>query len=61
MFPRRVRDGETGTLNGCNNGTYFFTATSPMQIDDNDDPGKTPDSATFGIETGHRAGTGPAG
>lgn len=45
-----VRDGDTGTANGCANGTYFFTASSPMQIDDNDDPGKTPDSATFGIE-----------
>ena len=45
-----VRDGETGTANGCNNATYFFTASSPMQIDDNDDPGKTPDSATFGME-----------
>jgi hypothetical protein len=45
-----VRDNETGTANGCRNGTYFFTATSPMQIDDNDDPGNTPDSASFGIE-----------
>ena len=45
-----VRDGATGTVNGCNNGTYFFTASSPMQIDDNDDPGVTPDSASFGIE-----------
>jgi hypothetical protein len=45
-----VRDGETGTVNGCNNGTYFFTSSSPMQIDDNDDPGKTPDSASFGLE-----------
>jgi len=45
-----VRDGATGTVNGCNNGTYFFTASSPMQIDDNDDPGKTPDSASFGLE-----------
>ncbi|MGH9873817.1 MAG: hypothetical protein ACRD9S_15310 [Pyrinomonadaceae bacterium] len=45
-----VRDGATGTSNDCSNGTYFFTASSPMQIDDNDDPGKTPDSASFGIE-----------
>lgn len=45
-----VRDGETGTANGCANGTYFFTASSPMQFDDNEDPGKTPDSASFGIE-----------
>jgi hypothetical protein len=45
-----VRDGATGTAHGCNNATYFFTASSPMQIDDNDDPGKTPDSATFGME-----------
>jgi len=56
-----VRDGETGTLNGCNNGTYFFTASSPMQIDDNDDPGKTPDSATFGIELDIEPEQGPAG
>ena len=56
-----VRDGETGTLNGCNNGTYFFTASSPMQIDDNDDPGKTPDSATFGIELDIEPEVGPAG
>jgi len=45
-----MRGGETGTANECANGTYFFTASSPMQIDDNDDPGKTPDSASFGIE-----------
>jgi hypothetical protein len=56
-----VRDGETGTLNGCNNGTYFFTASSPMQIDDNDDPGKTPDSATFGLELDIEPERGPAG
>ena len=56
-----VRDGETGTLNGCNNGTYFFTPSSPMQIDDNDDPGKTPDSATFGIELDIEPEVGPAG
>ena len=45
-----VRGGETGTANDCTNGTYFFTASLPMQIDDNDDPGKTPDTASFGIE-----------
>ena len=45
-----VRDGATGTSNGCSNGTYFFTPTSPMQIEDNEDPGKTPDSASFGLE-----------
>ena len=56
-----VRDGATGTANGCNNGTYFFTASSPMQIDDNDDPGKTPDSATFGIELDIEPEAGPAG
>jgi hypothetical protein len=58
-----VRDGESATVNGCNNGTYFFTASSPMQIDDNDDPGKTPDSASFGLELDiePEMGQGPAG
>jgi hypothetical protein len=32
-----------------------------MQIDDNDDPGKTPDSATFGIELDIEPEVGPAG
>lgn len=45
-----VRNGERGTANGCENGTYFFTASMPLQIDDNDDPGKTPDTANFGLE-----------
>jgi len=58
-----VRDGATGTINDCNNGTYFLTASSPMQIDDNDDPGVTPDSASFGIELDiePEIGQGPAG
>ena len=56
-----VRDGETGTANGCANGTYFFSASSPMQIDDNDDPGKTPDSASFGIELDIEPEPGAAG
>jgi hypothetical protein len=48
-----VRNGETATANGCDNGTYFFSASSPVQTDDNDDPGKTADTAnlaSFGIE-----------
>ena len=45
-----VRDGATGTADSCQNGTYFFTASSPMHIDDNDDPGKTADTANFGLE-----------
>ena len=45
-----VRDGATGTANGCSNGTYFFTPSTPMQIEDSDDPGKTPDGANFGLE-----------
>lgn len=48
-----VRNHETATANGCENGTYFITASSPIQIDDNDDPAKTPDTANlaaFGIE-----------
>lgn len=58
-----VRDGETLTINSCNNGTYFFTASSPMQFDDNDDPAKTPESASFGIELDiePEMGQGPAG
>jgi hypothetical protein len=45
-----VRDGETGTANGCSNDTYFFTPSTPMQIEDSDEPGKTPDGANFGLE-----------
>ena len=45
-----VRNGETGTASGCENGTYFFTVSTPLQIDDNDNPGKTPDTANFGLE-----------
>ena len=48
-----VRNGETATSSECNNGTYFFTATSPVQTDDNDDPAKTAATAnvaSFGIE-----------
>jgi hypothetical protein len=56
-----VRDGATGTAYGCNNGTYFFTASSPMQIEDNDDPGKTPDVASFGMELDIEPEVGPAG
>jgi hypothetical protein len=46
----QVQDGETGTANSCRYGPYFFTPSSPMQIEDNDDPGKTPDRVSFGIE-----------
>ncbi|HEV7473336.1 MAG TPA: hypothetical protein VGN90_04750 [Pyrinomonadaceae bacterium] len=64
-----VRNGETGTANGCDNGTYFITASSPVQIDDNDDPAKTADTANlaaFGIELDiepevKMMGQGPAG
>jgi hypothetical protein len=48
-----VRGGQTGTASGCANGTYFFSAASPAQIDDNDDPARTTDTANimhFGIE-----------
>ena len=48
-----VRNGETATANGCDNGTYFFTASSPVQTDDNEEPTKTadtPNTAVFGIE-----------
>jgi len=48
-----VRNGETATSDGGQNGTYFFSASSAAQIDDNDDPAKTADTANimqFGIE-----------
>jgi hypothetical protein len=48
-----VRNGETATASDCNNGTYFFTASTPLQTDDNNDPAKTTDTANvanFGIE-----------
>jgi len=56
-----VRNGETGTANGCSNGTYFFTPTSPMQTEDSEDPGKTPDSASFGLELDIEPEVGAAG
>ena len=56
-----VHNGETGTASGCENGTYFFTASSPLQIDDNDDPGKTLDTATFGLELDVEPEPGAAG
>jgi hypothetical protein len=46
-----VRDGATGTASGCANGTYFFTAATPLQTEDNEDPAKTDDAAAnFGME-----------
>lgn len=45
-----VRGGQKATSSDCANGTYFFTASSPMQIDDNDDSAKTVDTANFGLE-----------
>lgn len=48
-----VRNGETSTLTGCNNGTFFFSASTPLDADDNEDPAHTPDTASvasFGIE-----------
>jgi len=56
-----VRNGETGTASGCSNGTYFFTPTSPMQTEDSEDPGKTPDSASFGLELDIEPEVGAAG
>ena len=59
-----TRGGETATAEGCDNGTYFFTASSPIQTDDNDDPGKTaatPNIATFGIELDVEPEPGAAG
>lgn len=48
-----VRGGETRTSSDCQNGTYFFTASNPIQLDDNEDPAKTAETASlasFGIE-----------
>ena len=48
-----MRNGKTTTSNGCDNGTFFITATSPLEIEANDDPAKnadTPNLATFEIE-----------
>ena len=48
-----VRNGETSTLTGCQNGTFFFSASTPLDTDDNEDPAHTPDTASiasFGIE-----------
>jgi hypothetical protein len=48
-----VRNGQTATSSECNNGTYFLTASSPLQTVENDDPAKTADTAhilSFGIE-----------
>ncbi len=48
-----LRGDETATSEGCQNGTYFFSPSSPTQIDDNDDPATTadaPHTIYFGIE-----------
>lgn len=58
-----VRDGATGTASGCANGTYFFTPSTPLQLDDNEDPGKTDDTANlanFGMELDIEPETGSA-
>src|SRR5947207_4714831 len=48
-----VRGDQKATSNDCANGTYFFNASSPIEVDDNDDPAKTLDTANianFGLE-----------
>jgi len=48
-----VRNGETSTLTGCQNGTFFFSASTPLDTDDNEDAAHTADTASiasFGIE-----------
>lgn len=48
-----ARGDERATSSECNNGTYFFTASSPLQTEENDDPAKTDETANiahFGIE-----------
>ena len=58
-----VRNGETSTLTGCQNGTFFFSASTPLDTDDNEDPAHTPDTASiasFGIELDIEPEPGPA-
>jgi hypothetical protein len=56
-----VRDGEKGTASGCANGTYFFTPSTPLQTEDNEDPAKTEDAAAnFGMELDIEPETGSA-
>ncbi len=48
-----VRGDQTATSSDCQNGTYFFTASSPLQFDESDDPAGTEETARtahFGIE-----------
>ncbi|HEV7681164.1 MAG TPA: hypothetical protein VGO68_03505 [Pyrinomonadaceae bacterium] len=48
-----VRGGASGTASGCGNGTYFFTPSTPLQLDDNEDATRTDDTANlanFGME-----------
>jgi hypothetical protein len=52
-----VRSGETSTSTDCRNSTYFITASSPIQLDDNQDNDDdltravvAPKLAGFGIE-----------
>lgn len=42
-----VRNGKTTTSNACDNGTFFITATSTLEIEDNDDPAKSADTANL--------------
>src|SRR5205814_9238269 len=47
------RGDQKATSSDCANGAYFVSRSSPMQIDDNDDPVKTVDTANianFGLE-----------
>lgn len=63
-FAVSVRGDQRATSSGCNNGTYFFTASTPMQTEDNDDPAKTDATANiarFGIELDIEPEPGAAG
>ena len=40
--------GESGSSNECDNATYFVTASSPLTVEENEDPAKT-------VETAHIA------
>ncbi len=59
-----VRGDQKATSSDCANGTYFVSLSSPMQIDDNDDPAKTVDTANianFGLELDIEPALEPAG
>ncbi|HEY6230949.1 MAG TPA: hypothetical protein VIW64_06790 [Pyrinomonadaceae bacterium] len=58
-----VRGDQTSTSTDCRNGTFFFSASTPLDTDDNDDPAHTADNASlasFGIELDIEPAAGPS-